>query len=142
MFICGDFNLPNVNWSTCTANSSDSLHNYFAKLVKDNFLWQMNGFPTRKDNILDLIFTNFSEKKVKVHGFNVLIFTDHKWISFDIDMRIPKKIVTKRVVCKLKNVDWKGLTEALRIMSLGISALNLMMLIRLLQTGVMYLYRQ
>ena len=31
MFICGDFNLPNVNWSTCTANSSDSQHNYFAK---------------------------------------------------------------------------------------------------------------
>ena len=52
MLICGDFNLPNVNWSTCTANSSDSLHNYFAKLVKDNFLWQMIGFPMRKDNIL------------------------------------------------------------------------------------------
>ncbi len=92
MIICGDFNLPNVNWSTCTANFSDSLHIYFAKLVKDNFLWQMIDFPTRKDNILDLILTNFPEKIVNVHGFDDLIFTDHKLISFDIDMCIQRKL--------------------------------------------------
>jgi hypothetical protein len=59
--------------------------------------------------------SNFPEKIVNVHGFDDLIFTDHKLISFDIDMCIPKKIETKRVVYKFKNADWKGLTEALRI---------------------------
>lgn len=102
LLICDLLNLPNVNWSTCTANSSDSLRNYFTKLVKDNFLWQIIGFPTRNDNILDLILTNSPEKIVNVHSFDDLIFTDDKLISFDIDMCIPKKIETKRVVYSSK----------------------------------------
>ena len=54
IIICGDFNLPDIDWSTGIASTSESLHNYFTKFVKENYLWQLVNFPTRNKNILDL----------------------------------------------------------------------------------------
>ena len=60
--IVGDFNVPKVNWSvpidnhfsTCTIEKAiiDFAHNHHAR--------QHIDFPTRKDNILDLLFTSTS----------------------------------------------------------------------------------
>ena len=91
IIICGDFNLPDIDWSTGIASSSESLHNYFTKFVKDNYLWQLVHFPTRNNNILDLILTNIPDKIHNLHGYDDIISTDHKLIGFDLDLRVPKK---------------------------------------------------
>ena len=62
LFGCGDSNLPNIDWGTGAATTSDATHKYFTKLVNDNFLWQLVNFPTRNNNTLDLILTNIPDK--------------------------------------------------------------------------------
>ena len=88
MFLCGDFNLPNINWTTGTATTNDAIYNCFTKLMHDNYLVD---FPTRNENVLHLILSNAPEKVKDIHGFEDIISTDHKLISFTLDFNIPKK---------------------------------------------------
>ncbi|XP_068704053.1 uncharacterized protein [Montipora foliosa] len=114
ILVIGDFNLSEIDWQTGTAKAGDCLHNYFTKLVKDNYLWQLVDFPTRGKNILDLILTTIPTKVQHIHGFDDIICTDHKLISFELDLKVPKRLKTKRVVYNFKRADWSGLKETLR----------------------------
>ena len=103
IMICGDFNLPDIDWSTGIASSSESLNNYFTKFVKDSYLWQLVNFPTRNKNILDLVLTNIPDKIHNLHGCDDIISTDHKLIGFNLDLRVPKKPdIIKRSVYNFK----------------------------------------
>ena len=82
--------------------------------MKDNYLWQLVDFPTRGKNILDLILTTIPTKVQHIHGFEDIICTDHKLISFELDLKVPKRSKTKRVVYNFKRADWSGLKETLR----------------------------
>jgi hypothetical protein len=113
LFICGDFNLPNINWQTGVSITNDCISTYFTKLVHDNYLWQLVDFPTRIDHTLDLILTNIPDKVVDIHGFEDIINTDHKLISFTLDFNIRKIPVTKRYVYNYKSVNWNALNESL-----------------------------
>ena len=64
ILLCGDFNLPNINWTTGTATPNDTIYDSFTKLMHDNYLWQLVDFPTRNENVLDLnlIQSNAPEK--------------------------------------------------------------------------------
>lgn len=64
LLLMGDFNLPNINWTTesCSGNENNIDHK-FLETVKDNFLFQHIDKPTRwrgtdTPHILDLIMTN------------------------------------------------------------------------------------
>ena len=114
IIICGDFNQPDIDWSTGIASSSESLHNYFTKFVKDNYLWQLVNFPTRNNNILDLILTNIPDKIHNLHGYDDIISTDHKLIGFDLDLKVPKKPDIKRSVYNFKRADWSSLNNSLQ----------------------------
>ncbi len=118
--MCGDFNLPHIDWSTGVATNNDSIHNFFTKTVKDNYLRQLVDFPTRINNTLDLLFTNIPDKVTNipdkvtnVHGFVDIIATDHTLISFDVDFKICKKPKVKRSVYNFKNANWSGLKQVL-----------------------------
>ena len=89
ILLCGDLDLPSIDWSKGTAISGDSsLHNVFAKMLKDSFMWQMVDFPTRGNNILDLICTTIPDKVTNIIGLGDILSTDHKLISFDLNLRI------------------------------------------------------
>lgn len=62
LFVCGDFNLPYINWHTGVSTTNDSYTTYFTKLVHDNCLLLLVDFPTRVDHTLDLILTNIPNK--------------------------------------------------------------------------------
>ena len=111
--MCGDFNLPHIDWEFGTATTGDSIHNYFTKLVRDNYLWQIIDFQTRNNNVLYLILTNIPEKISDIHGFDDILNTDHKLVSFGLDFNIPKKPKTKRYVCNFKKDNWNALKEVL-----------------------------
>ncbi|XP_015748188.1 PREDICTED: uncharacterized protein LOC107327984 [Acropora digitifera] len=115
ILVIGDFNISEIDWQTGTAIAGHCLHNYFTKLVKDSYLWQLVEFPTRgKKNILDLILTTIPTKVQHIHGFDDIICTDHKLISFELDLKVPKRSKTKRVVYNFKRADWSRLKETLR----------------------------
>lgn len=111
LLICEDFNLPNIDWNTAI---NDPIHKCFAKLVRDNYLWQLVDFSMRNTNTLDLILTNIPEKVRNVHGFDDFINTDHKLMSFILDFHIPKKPIVKRSVFNYNEANWDGLNEAIR----------------------------
>ena len=113
IILCGDFNLPHIDWTTGTATTNDLIANYFTKIVKDFFLWQLVNFKTRGDNTLDLILTNIPDKVRNVQGFDDILNTDHKLLSFDINFRIGKKSKVKRVVYNFKKANWLGLKQQL-----------------------------
>ncbi|KAM9591497.1 uncharacterized protein ACIBXB_006298 [Morphnus guianensis] len=56
LFLVGDFNFPDICWKYNTAVSKQSRR--FLECVKDNFLTQLVGEPTRGGALLDLLFTN------------------------------------------------------------------------------------
>ena len=82
--------------------------------MKDISLWQLIDFPTRGKNILDLILNTIPTKVQHIHGFDDIICTDHKLISFELDLKVPKRSKTKRVVYNFKRADWLGLKETFR----------------------------
>ena len=43
-----------------------------------------------------------------------IIFTDHKLISFNVDLKLHKKPIIKRTVYNFKNADWSGLKDLLK----------------------------
>ena len=100
LIVCGDFNLPHIDWSTGVATNNYSIYNYFTKTVKDYYLWQLVDFPTRVNNTLDLLLTNIPDKIKNVYGFEDIISTDHTLISFDIDFKICRKLSVQYIISK------------------------------------------
>ena len=141
LVVCGNFNLPHIDWEFGTATTGDSIHNYFTKLVRDNYLWQMIDFPTRNNNMLDLILTNIPEKISDIHGFDDILNTNHKLVSFALDFNIPKKFKTKRFVYNFKKANWDALKKCL-LTPPGTCSLFLVISRHHCQTGVIFLFRQ
>ena len=77
IIVFGDFNLPNIDWTTGVATNNNTIYQHFTKTVKDHYLWQLVDFPTRGENTLDLILTNIPNKIQNVTGFDDVLTTDH-----------------------------------------------------------------
>ena len=61
IWIAGDINLPNINWSDWSVRSCNyslSLCNLFTDLLISNGFSQLVDTPTRQNNILDIFATN------------------------------------------------------------------------------------
>ena len=96
--LCGDFNLPHINWSTVTPSlSSPAAAALLCSLVNDNFLTQMVNFPTRHDSILDLVLVNHTNIISRVHPVDSLPGTDHEAIYFELSA-VPPPRHNKRVL--------------------------------------------
>ena len=59
----GDFNYPDINWTSWHVTNPDSEESKFVQCLQDNFLQQHVNMPTRcrgsdRANVLDLIITN------------------------------------------------------------------------------------
>lgn len=60
-WIGGDINLPDIDWSTDTATSYSynlNINTTFLNCCQDNGLEQVVNFPTRRENLLDILLTN------------------------------------------------------------------------------------
>ena len=66
----------------------------------------MVDFPTRFENTLDLILTNIPDKIENLKGFDDVLPTDHKLISFEINLKIERKPKVARFVYDFEKADW------------------------------------
>ena len=68
--LCGDFNVPNVNWELAlpSSASNNSSANFLCDIVADFNLHQLVREPTRCNNILDLILTTHPDS---IHNVEV-----------------------------------------------------------------------
>ena len=84
IFLGGDFNLPGINWESCShipLKSHKAECEYLLKTAADFHLEQLNVHPTRKDNILELIFTSCPETVLSCETGPGISDHDHILIS-------------------------------------------------------------
>ena len=115
--IVGDFNLPNICWSTFTGNSSVST--FFCDFIFNWNLTQHILVPTHiEGNILDLVLTseNIQISDLSINCPSHLINSDHFIISFNLNCGRPLSVINKaKYVFDYNNskADWDGLCSYL-----------------------------
>ena len=93
IIITGDFNLPQL-----FCHDSELVNNHrFIDALNDNFLHQINIYPTRNNNILDLLITNIPELLCItdiITPDQMGICSDHNGLQFEIQMSVkaPPKL--------------------------------------------------
>ena len=79
VLVMGDFNYPNINWSSYEC---DTVGGRFLEVILDNFWTQHVHLPTREGNILDLVI---SSEEGMVENLTVdehLANSDHNMVNF------------------------------------------------------------
>lgn len=127
VILCGDFNLPHANWhGTCTkpgaSTDEKKIIDILASLASDFFLTQCVDKPTRRENILDLIFTN-NEELVNSFVSMKTDFSDHNIVECKTYLSLSKTQSQTRNATTLSglhrlnffndDIAWTKLKEAL-----------------------------
>ena len=97
IIITGDFNLTQL-----FCHDSEPVNNHrFNDALNDNFLHQINIYPTRNNNILDLLITNIPELLCItdiITPDQMGICTDHNGLQFEIQMSVKAPQMLSRYV--------------------------------------------
>ena len=110
LWITGDFNQPDVNWSTLSTNGNSNpaaVNNAFISTFTDCGLQQMVDFPTRRDAILDLFFTNRLSLINKIRPFPGV--SDHEALFIDTNIEAKHQRPAKRKIYLWNRADIDGL---------------------------------
>ena len=121
--IMGDFNYPQINWETMSADNEKSEEQKFVECLEDNFLFQAVNKPTRwrgTDNptVLDLIITGNEKNIEDLEYQSPLGKSDHCVILFSLVCRtlLNENLTPRRrynrgdyegIRNELKNLDWE-----------------------------------
>ena len=89
--LAGDFNLPTINWTTCTSTGSITA-SHFLDFFLNASLNQHVNFTTRyragnKPSLLDLVITDSQNSIAKLGSSHPLGKSDHLVIHFDFHFR-------------------------------------------------------
>ena len=108
-------NSPGIDWSNSTMKANSSYGNDFMNFFIQNALVQQVSFPTRLNNVLDLIITNDPFIVHSVTDLPPFSTSDH--CSIDFKIFAASNIDSSEPVFKNKfdysNADWNGLGTAL-----------------------------
>ena len=111
--LCGDFNVPNNDWSLATPIVSSPVNSTFFSLVHDNFLTQLISSPTRGGHILDLILTNNPSCVSNVRVVDNLPGSDHDAVEFDLSVSSDNIVQSSRVLFNYSKADLHEFQEIL-----------------------------
>jgi hypothetical protein len=118
--IAGDFNLPRAWWNSRENETGGKAH-AFVKVLNDFFLEQMKTWPTRGENILDLVITSIPDRtKVSdvLKPSHTEISTDHSAVIFELSLSCNPIQKIKRTVFDYRRADFDGLRSYLHSLNL------------------------
>lgn len=109
IFLFGDFNFPNVDWSTLSSSSQEA--QMFVDLTLDFNLVQMINESTRVNNILDLCLASVPEivKSVSV----IDGFSDHKLIHMTVSLAPSRNITGSKFILDYNKADFDKINAGL-----------------------------
>ena len=117
--ICGDFNLPSIDWSVCQSTESENaFSSEFVQVVEELALFQHAKSSTRfrgaQNSCLDLIFTNEECMTNEVHELPPLGKSDHicqKW-----DLAVSEVLFRNTSITRFnfKRAKWADIKSELR----------------------------
>jgi len=113
VIVCGDFNVPDVDWSTTSPKLKFPVTDTLCQLVHDNFLSQLVSHPTRGENVLDLLLTTNPDLIASIEVTDSLPGCDHDAIHFMLSATIPQQSTTKRVLYNYKSANIDDFKEVL-----------------------------
>ena len=124
VFVCGDFNLPMIDWSLGLINSSTLIMRRQAEALME-FMGRFNlqqciTAPTRVNNILDLFLTNNRNLICQISVLDTVI-SDHRIILVGTYMTVCKPAETERYISSEfnelnfnhENIDWEKVDSEL-----------------------------
>ena len=91
VILCGDFNMPDIDWSTLSCMSSHLPSQSLRQTVKNCALDQLVTEPTRSKNILHLVLTTNPNLIKDVQVIEQLGNGDHQMVRFDVQAK-PKLV--------------------------------------------------
>ena len=103
--MCGNFNVPNVDWATLSPTSFSGPADRLCTIVLDSSLFQHVNSPTRDNNILDLVFSN-RDYISSVDVVDNLPSTDHLAVEFQLSVSIPVQRQCQRSLYNYKKADF------------------------------------
>jgi hypothetical protein len=112
--ICGDFNLPMIDWSldNCSLCSDSTCSGIFLDFYYNHGLCQCVTTPTRYNNVLDLIFTNDINCVLNVGSIEPFSTSDHNQVCFDVPCNVTQRnysYLTRNFIY----ADWSGINAFL-----------------------------
>lgn len=109
IWILGDFNLPEMNWSNESPSDSckfkDMYENFTENLINHN-LEQMVKIPTRGKNILDLFLTNIPGQVHETRTLPSLGSSDHDIVFHEVKIKRGRFRQAPRMVKSYKKANW------------------------------------
>jgi hypothetical protein len=115
VWVSGDFNLGEINWSTYSTTSTNQQANQLIDIADDHGLTQIVEKPTRitetSSNILDLFFTN---SPGLVNRYEIIPgISDHDIPLLDISTRIVLNKTKPRKIYQYNKVNYEGIDESI-----------------------------
>ena len=98
ILLLGDFNLPQIVWSTPSPTCPDSLSSTFCTIIADYFFHQLVLQPTREQNILDLVFITAPELVKDLEICQPVGGSDHCSIEFNLKLKFQRPKRSCRLV--------------------------------------------
>ena len=114
IYIIGDLNLESVNWNSYS--SSNAIQSLVLELFQDLGLTQLINTPTHiHKNILDILLTDSPHivHHLVIHDPGEHVKSDHSPISFNINIYIKKKKMSRRYTFNFKKANWINLNNDL-----------------------------
>ena len=104
--LVGDFNCPDIDWSThiVKADASDKAVQQALIDTTSANLTQIHESPTREHNILDLVFT--SNPTLVKSSISIPGLSDHEAIVTDIDIKPVNSQKQRRKIYKYSKANW------------------------------------
>jgi hypothetical protein len=121
IIILGDFNLLSIKWLNGSGFSDLTVESSFTDVLQDSGLFQLIDSPTRGKNVLDLILTineYLINNMTVTDEESVILKSDHKAITADINIIRKFKKHEKRSVYDYAKGDFNSLRVALRSLPL------------------------
>jgi ribonucleases P/MRP protein subunit RPP40 len=87
VLIMGDFNFSDINWKQMSAGS---IGNKFLNTINDSFLTQHIKFPTRGDNILDLVISSDKNLVDDIENACPIANSDHNVILWSLRYKLKQ----------------------------------------------------
>jgi len=119
--VTGDLNCPRMNWTDYTC-PNDGIHRPLMDCFIENGFTQFVDFPTRLDNILDIVAVNDKQHLLTLSERPPLGFSDHSCIEFSLlvdttgDVSADSSYYYKwhsadfdAITCYLAHVEWDEL---------------------------------
>ena len=103
--LCGDFNLPHIDWDTIFPSARTPAASMLCDMVSDCFLTQLVSASTRQDSILDLVLTNTPDDIFLVVVCDNIPGTDHDAVKFIISTAACPKVISSPYLYNYQKID-------------------------------------